>query len=116
MTTPSVLCSLMSATMRAAPGSAGSAGIDPDRVDHLLGQAPSWRFPAVLCLAAASVLVLLTTVAVLAGRLASGSAALVLPFLSGQPCIVVLAAVPALLGIYAAVYLRRLRSRSAPTG
>jgi len=90
-----------------APASAGSAGIDPARVDYLLGEAPSWRFPAVLCLAAASVIVLLTTVAVLAGRVASGSATLALPFLSRQPCIVVLAAIPAVLGILAAVYRRR---------
>jgi hypothetical protein len=95
------------------PGSDGSAGIDPARVDYLLGQAPSWRFPAVLCLAVASVIVLLTAVAVLAGRLASGSATLALPFLSGQPCIVVLAALPTALGIFAAVYRRRVRLRTA---
>jgi hypothetical protein len=62
-----------------APTLDGSAGIDPARVDYLLGDPPSWRFPAVLCLAAAAVLVLLVTVAVLAGRVASGSATLALP-------------------------------------
>jgi uncharacterized integral membrane protein len=92
-----------------APASAGSAGIDPARVDYLLGDAPSWRFPIALCLAAASVVVLLTTVAVLAGRLASGSATLALPFLSRQPCIVVLAAIPVVLGAFAAAYRRHIR-------
>src|ERR1700761_854290 len=31
----------------------GSVGIDPERVDHLLGEPPNWRFPTLLCLAAA---------------------------------------------------------------
>src|SRR5580700_7812865 len=40
------------------PGSSSSDGIDPARVDYLLGDSPSWRFPGLLCLAAASVLLL----------------------------------------------------------
>jgi hypothetical protein len=32
----------------------GSVGIDPRLVDHLLGEPPSWRFPTLLCLAAAA--------------------------------------------------------------
>ena len=92
------------------PESSSSSGIDPARVDYLLGEPPSWRFPALLCLAAASVLLLLVAVAVLAGRVASGSATLALPFLSHQPCIVVLAAIPAVLGVLA-VNHRRLRGR-----
>jgi hypothetical protein len=98
-----------------APASGGSAGIDLARVDYLLGDPPSWRFPAILCLAAASVLALLVAVAVLAGRVASGSATLALPFLSHQPCIVVLAALPAVLGVLAANHTRRLQARPAPS-
>lgn len=98
-----------------AGASASSAGIDPARVDYLLGETPSWQFPAVVCLAAAAIIFLLVAVAVLAGRLASGSATLALPFLSGQPCIVVLAAIPAVLGILAATCGRRTRIRSAPS-
>ena len=90
-----------------APVSAGTTGIDPARVDYLLGEAPSWQFPALICLAAASIILLLVAVAVLAGRLASGSATLGLPFLSGQPCIVVLAAIPAVLVTLPATYRRR---------
>src|SRR3984885_670282 len=91
------------------PGSSGSGGIDPARVDYLLGDPPSWRFPVILCLGAASVLLLLAAVAVLAGRVASGSATLALPFLSHQPCIVVLAAIPTGLGVLGVNYRRRLR-------
>jgi Zn-dependent protease with chaperone function len=92
-----------------SPASVASTGVDPARVDYLLGEPPSWRFPAVLCLAAIAVLALLVAVAVLAGQVASGSATLALPFLSHQPCIVVLAAIPAGLGLLAAAYRRRLR-------
>ena len=98
-----------------APASAGSNGIDPARVDHLLGEEPSWRFPVLLSLAAASVIALVVAVAVLAGRLASGSATLALPFLSRQPCIVILAAIPAALGLLAATYRRRVRTLPAPS-
>jgi BlaR1 peptidase M56 len=94
-----------------APSSGGSIGIDPVRVDYLLGESPSWHFPALLCLAAASVIALLVAVGVLAGNVASGSATLAPPFLSGQPCVVVLAAIPAVLGILAAIYRRRIRTR-----
>jgi Zn-dependent protease with chaperone function len=93
----------------------GSTGVDPARVDYLLGDPPSWRFPALVCLVATSVLVLLVTVAVLAGQVASGSATLALPFLSHQPCILVLAAIPSGLGVLAANYRRRLRLRPAPS-
>jgi hypothetical protein len=96
-------------------GSAGSTGVDPARVDYLLGDAPSWRCPAALCLAATSVLLLFTAVIVLAGRVASGSATLALPFLSHHPCIVVLVAIPAVLGVLAVNHRRRLRP-ARPTG
>jgi hypothetical protein len=92
-----------------SPAAAQGAGVDPARVDHLLGEPPSWRFPALLCLAATGVLALIVAVAVLAGQVARGSATLALPFLSHQPCILVLAAVPAGLGLLAASYHRRLR-------
>lgn len=73
----------------------GSVGIDPGRVDHLLGEPPNWRFPTLLCLVGAVAIGLLGTIAVLAGQLASGSATLAPPFLSHQPCVVILALIPA---------------------
>jgi BlaR1 peptidase M56 len=110
----SALARAMLSFSDASPGDDGG-GIDPVRVDYLLGDPPSWRFPALLCLAAISILVLLVAVAVLAGHVASGSATLGLPFLSRQPCIVVLAAVPSVLGVAAAHYRRRLRVRPGLT-
>jgi hypothetical protein len=89
------------------PATPGSIGVDPTRVDHLLGDPPAWRFPALLCLSAAAVLGLLVATAVLAGRLASGSATLALPFVSAQPCILILAAIPAVLGLLVVMYRRR---------
>ncbi len=86
-----------------------SVGIDPVRVDHLLGEPPSWRFPFALCLSSVAVIGLLLAVAVLAGRVARGSATLAPPFLSGQPCIVILAAIPAL-ALLASVYAGRRAS------
>ena len=71
-----------------------SVGFDPARVDYLLGEPPTWRFPTLMCIAAVALLGLLVTVATLVGREASGSATLAPPFLSAQPCIVMLAMVP----------------------
>jgi hypothetical protein len=81
--------------------SARAMGVDPVRVDYLLGEPPSWRFPAVLSLGTAAVIALIGAVAVLAGRVASGSATLAPPFVSRQPCIVVLALIPAAIGLLA---------------
>jgi hypothetical protein len=92
------------------PGHSG--GIDPMRVDYLLGEPMSWRFPAGLCLASASVIVLLLAVAVLAGRVAVGSATLAVPFLSSQPCVLVLAMIPAVLGSIAVRAGRKVFARS----
>jgi hypothetical protein len=88
-----------------------SVGIDPRRVDHLLGEPPSWRFPTLLCLAAATAIALVAAIALLAGQLAAGSATLAPPFLSHQPCIVVLALIPALVGLGCAGVARALRRR-----
>jgi hypothetical protein len=73
---------------------AGSVGIDPRRVDHLLGEPPSWRCPTLLCVAAAAAVGLIGAIAVLAGQVAAGSATLAPPFLSHQPSIVTLALIP----------------------
>jgi Zn-dependent protease with chaperone function len=81
-------------------------GVDPQRIDNLLGEPPEWRFPLLLCVLTTVVLVSMLALAVLAGRVASGSATLAPPFLSGQPCVVVLALVPA---VALAVAARRVR-------
>jgi hypothetical protein len=83
-----------------------SVGIDPARVDYLLGEPPNWRFPVVMCLAALGLLALVVVTAVLVGREAAGSATLAAPFLSAQPCVVVLAIIPAAVGLVAVRLLR----------
>jgi BlaR1 peptidase M56 len=77
------------------------ASVDPARVDQLLGEPPSWRFPTFLCGSALAVIALIAAVALLAGQVASGSATLAPPFLSSQPCVVMLAMIPATLGLIA---------------
>jgi hypothetical protein len=90
-----------------ASNSGDSVGIDPARVDYLLGEPPNWRFPATMCAVAIGLLALLVTVAVLAGREAAGAATLAPPFLSAQPCVVVLAIIPAAVGLVAILLLRK---------
>jgi VIT1/CCC1 family predicted Fe2+/Mn2+ transporter len=47
--------------------------VDPTRVDYLLGEAPGWRFPALMCTAAIALLALVVTVAILVGKEAARS-------------------------------------------
>lgn len=89
----------------------GSVGVDPRRVDHLLEEPPSWRFPTLLCLAAAGAIGLVAAIAVLVGQVAAGSATLAPPFLSQQPCILVLALIPGVVGLACAGVARAVRRR-----
>lgn len=73
----------------------GGAGVETVRIDRLLGEPIGWSFPAAVCAGAALVIAVVATVAILAGRLASGSATLAPPFLSAQPCVLTLAAISA---------------------
>lgn len=84
-----------------------SVGVDPARVDYLVGHADGWRFPAVVCLICAAVVIGLSATAVLAGALASGSATLAPPFLSAQPCVLVLALIPTAVALLAVGVARR---------
>ena len=65
-----------------------------------------------LCLLALCVLGVLATVGALAGQLAAGSATLAPPFLSRQPCVVVLATIPAVLGLVALGVGRQVAGRN----
>ncbi len=96
-------------------GADDSVGIDPARVDYLLGEPPRWRFPAGMCFAAIALLALVVGVAVLAGREAAGTATLAPPFLSAQPCVVVLAIIPAAIGLLAVRLALRPSNRAART-
>jgi Zn-dependent protease with chaperone function len=94
-----------------APGDEGAGGVDPVRVDYVLGTFPGWAFPIAPFLGALTVLLALLAVAVLAGQAAAGSATLAPPLLSRQPCVTMLALIPAL-GGWAAVRAARSRARS----
>lgn len=102
-------------TFADSTGPAGRVGIDPRRVDHLLGEPPSWRFPTLVCCAAAGVIALLAAIIVLASQLAIGSATLAPPFFSARPCVVVLALIPALglMGAYVGRGVVRARRQPA---
>jgi bla regulator protein blaR1 len=93
-----------------APQGGSSSGVDPARVDYLLGGSPAWRFPALMCSAALALLALVVTITVLVGREAAGSATLDPPFLSAQPCVVMLALIPCGVAL-SAVELGRIRRR-----
>jgi Zn-dependent protease with chaperone function len=97
-----------------APEAGGTAGVEPARVDHLLGDAPGWRFPALMCTLAVVLLAVVVTLAILVGREAAGSATLDPPFLSAQPCVVMLALIPAGVGLVG-LRARRVVRRAART-
>jgi Zn-dependent protease with chaperone function len=100
--------SALALAMLAFDDASTRGSIEPERVDHLLGKPVSWRLPLLACLVAVGGAGLLVAVAVLAGRLASGTATLAPPFLSSQPCVLALAAIPVAAAL---VVLARRRSR-----
>jgi Zn-dependent protease with chaperone function len=92
---------------------AEAIGVDPERIDSLLGERAPWRFPVALCLGVTAALSVLVALAVLAARTATGSATLAPPFLSSQPCIMVLAMIPTAAGLAGLVYARASRAPRA---
>jgi Zn-dependent protease with chaperone function len=107
---PSALASAMLSFSHAT--SEQALAVDPERIDFLLGERSHWGFPVSLCVAAAAALSLFVALAVLAGHAATGSATLAPPFLSSQPCVTVLAMIPALAGLAGLAFLRTRLSRS----
>jgi Zn-dependent protease with chaperone function len=93
--------------------STDAAGVDPQRIDYLLGEPAAWRFPLLLCIGTAAALLLLTATALLAGQVAAGTATLAPPGLSSQPCIAILALIPAGAGIAGLAFARSRRARPA---
>jgi Zn-dependent protease with chaperone function len=102
---PALARAILSFADHGGPG----AGVDPARVDHLIGEPPSWRLPATVCALAVAVITLLVAVSALLGRVAEGSASLAPPLLSSQPCVLVLALVPAAIAL-GATTMRRARA------
>jgi hypothetical protein len=62
-----------------------------------------------MCVAALLLLAIVMTLGILVGREAAGSATLDPPFLSAQPCVVMLALIPCAAGLIAARVGRVLR-------
>jgi Zn-dependent protease with chaperone function len=88
-----------------------AVGVDPERIDFLLGERPHWGSPLALCVATAAALSLFVAIAVLAAHAATGSATLAPPFLSGQPCVAVLAMIPTSAALAGMAFVRTRRSR-----
>jgi Zn-dependent protease with chaperone function len=103
----SALASAMLSFSQAA--SEQELGVDPERIDFLLGERSHWGLPISLCLGAAAALSLFVGLAVLASHAATGSATLAPPFLSSQPCVAVLATIPAFAGLAILAFLRARR-------
>ena len=102
---PGPLASAMLAVGATPAG--GVVGISPERVDVLLGEARrAWRLPRLLLVAALLTLVVLVALAWRASHSASVQATLNLPIASSQPCVLVLALVPVLACLAAAVARR----------
>jgi hypothetical protein len=95
----------------------GVSGISSARVDSLLGEPVPWRLPVRLMAASLTSLSALSVLIWQVSALASVRATFNLPFLSSQPCVAMMLALP-LLGCVAACR-RRTRARSispdAPT-
>jgi hypothetical protein len=91
-------------------GGADAPGLDPERIDHLLGEGVQWGLPVAVCVAAAVALSALIALAVLLGQAAAGSATLAPPFLSAQPCVTVLAMIPAAGALIGWAYARARRT------
>jgi beta-lactamase regulating signal transducer with metallopeptidase domain len=90
---------------------AEAAGLAPERVDHLVGESPGWRFPLALVFVICFCLAAIVTLAVLAAETARGSATLAPPLVSAQPCIVMLALIPAGAALAGVLFVRK-RTRS----
>ena len=93
---------------------ASGVGISPERVDTLLGEPVVWRRPWWLLTASFGSLSSLITLTWGASQAASARATFNLPFLSSQPCLVMLTVLP-LLGVLA-ILGRRVAVRHASLG
>jgi Zn-dependent protease with chaperone function len=105
----SALASAMLSFSEAA--GSGSIGIDPERVDYLLGQRIRWRLPIVLCFGIAAALAVPVAVAMLLANGAAASATLAPPLLSSRPCIAIVALLATGTALASVAYARTRRAR-----
>jgi Zn-dependent protease with chaperone function len=105
--TDGVAAPLASAMLAVGTTRAGDVvGISPERVDSLLGRPRAWRLPRMLLITALVTIAALVALAWRASAGASVQATLNLPIASSQPCVLVLALVPVLACLAAAVARR----------
>jgi Zn-dependent protease with chaperone function len=91
----------------------GASGISPARVDSLLGQPARWRLPISRMAASLAVVSALSVLTWQAGGVASVHATFNLPFLSSQPCVVMITLLP-LLGCLVPIRRRARAGRISP--
>lgn len=103
---PSALASALVAFTEATRP-AGSVGIAPERVDHMLGRRVPSPMPISRLAAALATSALIGLIAWKTGGAAVAHATFNLPLLSTEPCIITLALIP---GLFGAIGARRLRS------
>jgi hypothetical protein len=87
----------------AATPSGGVVGISTERVDSLLGRPARWTLPRALLVAALVTLAAVVALVWRASASASVHASLDLPVVSSQPCVLVLALVPVVACLAAAL-------------
>jgi beta-lactamase regulating signal transducer with metallopeptidase domain len=93
---------LAAAMMQMSSGPRGTvSGIRPERVDHLLAVPVKRRLPLILTGIALATVTAMVAVLWESLHAATISATLSLPFVSRQPCVLVLAVIPGLLGLLA---------------
>jgi Peptidase family M48 len=102
---PGPLAAALLAFEEASPP--GAAGISNERVDSLLGYPPRWRLPSPLIALSLATLCGLVVLVWRTSAAASAHSTFNLPVLSSQPCMLVLALLPAVVLLAAHTWLRR---------
>ena len=107
------LAAALIAFAEAAP--AGGVGVSNERVDSLLGQPVRWRLPTALIAVSLGALCAVVVLVWRASAAASAHTSFSLPMLSAQPCMLVLALLPAAVALAACVWQRNLSSSRSRT-
>jgi hypothetical protein len=93
-------------------GPARGVGIDPERVEQLAGRATPLRLPRLAVAGGLATLAAIAAALPIPGAPVEVHASLAVPFLSSQPCVLVLAALPGLFAAAATALFRRVATRT----
>lgn len=99
---------LAAALLAFAEGPTGVVGISPERVDHLLGESPSWELPVSMLTGAGVTIAGLGAIAMALAQTAPPGA-LSLAMLAGQTCMIAMVVVPVVLGVFLVAITHRYR-------